>query len=82
MIDPAELPAFAQNPTANVPAPTNGPGDIFLAYRYAAHPAALRLEFSKNEFLPVPTAIVAYAVLNTTVTADRGGDDRGDLLGA
>ncbi len=44
---------------------------MFLAYRYAAHPAALKLEFSKNEFLPVPTAIVTYAVLNTTLTADR-----------
>ena len=44
---------------------------MFLAYRYAAHPAALKLEFSKNEFLPVPTAVVTYAVLNTTLTADR-----------
>ena len=74
LIDPAELPDFAWNPAAaNVSVPKNGPGDIFLAYRYAAHPAALRLEFSKNEFLPVPTAIVTYAVLNTTLTVDRAG---------
>ena len=74
LIDPAELPDFARDPSAaNASAPRNGPGDIFLAYRYAAHPASLRLEFSKNEFLPVPTAIVTYAVLNTTLTADRAG---------
>ena len=73
LIDPAELPDFAPHaiPVMNATQPRGESGDIFLAYRYAAHPAALRLEFSKNEFLPVPTAIVTYAVLNTTLTTDR-----------
>ncbi len=60
LIDPSELPDFARQNA-----------DVFLAYRYAAHPASLELVFSKNEFLPAPTAIVTYAVLNTTITADR-----------
>lgn len=72
LIDPAELPDFTPPSTSNITAPRGGgTADIFLAYRYAAHPAALKLEFSKNEFLPVPTAIVTYAVLDTTLTADR-----------
>ncbi len=66
LIDPKEL------PPASTASPNRAePADVFLAYRYAAHPASLRLEFSKNEFLPVPTAIVTYAVVNTTLTADR-----------
>ncbi len=60
LIDPKELPPSGSDAE-----------DIFLAYRYAAHPASLGLEFSKNEFLPVPTAVVTYAVVNTTLTADR-----------
>ena len=55
----------------NASTPRGESASVFLAYRYATHPAALKLEFSKNEFLPVPTAIVTYAVLNTTVTTDR-----------
>ncbi len=60
LIDPSELPDFARQNA-----------DVFLAYRYAAHPVSLEIEFSKNEFLPAPTAIVSYAVLNTTITPDR-----------
>jgi hypothetical protein len=71
LIDPSELPDFTPPASRNATAPRGETADIFLAYRYAAHPAALKLEFSKNEFLPVPTAIVTYAVLNTTLTADR-----------
>ncbi len=73
MIDPAELPDFTPGASMgqNASTPRGEPASVFLAYRYAAHPAGLKLEFSKNEFLPVPTAIVTYAVLNTTITTDR-----------
>src|SRR5204862_5539522 len=38
---------------------------VFLAYKYAAHPIALRLDVSKNLYLDVPSALVTYAVLNS-----------------
>jgi hypothetical protein len=67
LIDPKELGPVPQMPADG----DKGPGDVFLAYRYAAHPAALKLEFSKNQFLPVPSALVTYAVINTVLTPDR-----------
>ncbi len=45
-------------------------GGVFLAYKYAAHPIALRVEVSKNLYLEVPNALVTYAVLNTVIAED------------
>lgn len=44
---------------------------IFLAWKYAAHPIALRLDVSKNLFLEVPSAIVNYAVLGSVISEDQ-----------
>ncbi len=44
---------------------------IFLAYKYAAHPIALRLDVSKNLYLEVPAAVVTYAVLTSVVAEDE-----------
>lgn len=69
LIDPKEL--GGDHAAAPSRGGSAGPEEVFLAYRYAAHPAALTLEFSKNEFLPVPTALVTYAVINTVLTTDE-----------
>ncbi len=45
---------------------------IVRAYKYRRHPVGLSLNLSRNEFLPVPQAVVTYAVANTVVAADRG----------
>jgi hypothetical protein len=44
---------------------------VFLAYKYSAHPVALKLDVSKNFYLEVPTAIVSYAVLNSVIAEDQ-----------
>lgn len=43
---------------------------IFLAYKYSAHPIALRLDVSKNIFLEVPLAVVTHAVLTSVIAED------------
>lgn len=59
LIDPKELdPALQRD-------------GIFLAFKYTAHPLALRLEVSKNLFLPVPSAVVSYAVLTSVISEDE-----------
>jgi hypothetical protein len=45
---------------------------VFLAYKYKQHPLELELKVSKNQFLPVPEAVVVDAIVNTAVSADRG----------
>ena len=45
---------------------------VFLAYKYRRHPLALELKVSRNEFLPVPQAVVTYAALTTVVSGDKG----------
>lgn len=44
---------------------------VFLAYKYAAHPIALRLDVSKNLYLDVPSALVTYAVLNSVIAENK-----------
>lgn len=44
---------------------------VFLAYKYRLHPLALDLDVSRNEFLPVPQAVVTYASLTSVVSSDR-----------
>jgi hypothetical protein len=44
---------------------------VFLAYKYSAHPVALKLDVSKNFYLEVPSAIVSYAVLNSVIAEDE-----------
>jgi hypothetical protein len=57
---------------AQVPAQTPpGIGGVLLAYKYAAHPIALKIDVAKNLYLEVPSALVTYAVLNTVVAEDR-----------
>ncbi|MDB6155295.1 MAG: hypothetical protein JWL90_3748, partial [Chthoniobacteraceae bacterium] len=58
LIDPKELTPLLQ---------TDG---VFLAYKYAAHPIALRLDVSKNLYLEVPQAVVSYAVLTSVIAED------------
>ncbi len=58
-IDPKELDPSLQ---------TN---DVFLAYKYSAHPIALSLDVSKNLYLEVPTAVVTYAALTSVVAEDE-----------
>jgi len=45
--------------------------DVFLAYKYAAHPIALALDVSKNLYLDVPQAVVSYAVLTSVIAEDQ-----------
>lgn len=45
---------------------------VFLAYKYKQHPLDLELRVSKNQFLPVPEAVVVDAIVNTAVSTDRG----------
>jgi hypothetical protein len=44
---------------------------IFLAYKYSTHPLGLKLQGSKNLFLPVPTAVVSFAVLTSVISEDE-----------
>lgn len=44
---------------------------VFLAYKYRRHPLSLDLEVSRNEFLPVPQAVVTYAALTSVVSSDE-----------
>jgi|GEM_PF-672497 len=44
---------------------------VFLAYQYRRHPLSLAMDVSRNEFLPVPQALVTYASLTTVVSRDR-----------
>ena len=44
---------------------------VFLAYKYSAHPVALKLDVSKNFYLDVPSAVVSYAVLNSVIAEDE-----------
>ncbi len=44
---------------------------VFLSYKYRRHPVALDLEVSRNEFLPVPPAVVTYASLTSVVSNDE-----------
>ena len=44
---------------------------VFLAYKYSAHPVALKLDVSKNFYLDVPSAVVAYAVLTSVIAEDQ-----------
>src|SRR5262249_7429627 len=46
-------------------------GGVFLAYKYAAHPVALRIDVAKNMYLDVPNALVTFAILNTVIAEDR-----------
>jgi hypothetical protein len=60
LIDPKELGSvLAQQP------------NIFLAWKYSAHPIALRLDVAKNLYLEVPTALVNYAVLTSVIAEDQ-----------
>jgi hypothetical protein len=59
LIDPKELgPALLQE-------------GVFLAYKYSTHPLGLKLQVSKNLFLPVPSAVVSYAVLTSVISEDE-----------
>ncbi len=44
---------------------------VFLAYKYRLHPLALDLEVSRNEFLPVPQAVVTHAALTSVISNDE-----------
>ncbi|MCB1078240.1 MAG: hypothetical protein KDM64_10490, partial [Verrucomicrobiae bacterium] len=44
---------------------------VFLAYKYRRHPMGLDLDVSRNEFLPVPQAVVTYAALTSVISNDR-----------
>ena len=44
---------------------------VFLSYKFRRHPLALHLDVSRNEFLPVPQAIVTYASLTSVVSGDK-----------
>jgi len=59
LIDPKELRPVLQR------------DGIFLAYKYATHPVALRLDVSKNLYLDVPQAVVSYAVLTSVIAEDE-----------
>ncbi|MDF1812516.1 MAG: hypothetical protein P1V20_09880 [Verrucomicrobiales bacterium] len=49
----------------------NLPGrGVFLSYKYRRHPIALNLKISRNEFLPVPQAVVTYADLTSVLSSD------------
>ena len=43
---------------------------VFLSYKYRRHPLTLGLKVSRNEFLPVPQAVVTYADLTTVLSSD------------
>jgi hypothetical protein len=60
LIDPKELGSvLAQQP------------NIFLAWKYTAHPISLKLDVAKNLYLEVPTALVNYAVLTSVIAEDE-----------
>ncbi len=44
---------------------------VFLSYKYRRHPIGLTLNVSRNEFLPVPQAIVTYANLTSVISSDQ-----------
>ncbi len=44
---------------------------VFLSYKYRRHPLALELEVSRNQFLPVPQAVVTYANLTSVLSSDE-----------
>ena len=44
---------------------------VFLAYKYAAHPIALRLDVAKNLYLEVPQALATYAVLTSVIAENK-----------
>ncbi|NNE92830.1 MAG: hypothetical protein HKN23_14395 [Verrucomicrobiales bacterium] len=44
---------------------------VFLSYKYRRHPIGLTLDISRNEFLPVPQAVVTYANLTSVVSSDE-----------
>ena len=45
--------------------------NVFLAWKYSAHPISLRLDVAKNLYLEVPTALVSYAVLASVIAEDE-----------
>lgn len=59
LIDPKELSQSLQR------------DGIVLAYKYSAHPISLQLSVSKNFYLEVPTAVVTYAVLTSSIAEDE-----------
>ena len=44
---------------------------VFLSYKYRRHPIGLTLNVSRNEFLPVPQAVVTYANLTSVISSDQ-----------
>ncbi len=44
---------------------------VFLSYKYRRHPLGLTLDVSRNEFLPVPQAVVTYANLTSVISSDE-----------
>ena len=57
-IDPKELSSKLARP------------GVFLSYKYRRHPLSLDLDVSRNEFLPVPQAVVTHADLTSVLSAD------------
>lgn len=44
---------------------------VFLSYKYRRHPVSLDLDVSRNQFLPVPQAVVTYTVLTSVLSTDE-----------